>query len=897
MIGKTIPPRRDKILEKLGEGGMGVVYKAEDTKLNRTVALKFLPTNKLGTGEEKQRFEQEAKAAAQLNHPNIATIYEINEHEGETFIAMEYIEGETISDKVKTRPLKIKDAIKIAKQIAEGLHSAHEVGIVHRDIKSANIMLTKKGMVKIMDFGLAKMSKASMLTKAGTTLGTISYMSPEQSQGEKVDHRADIWSLGIVFYEMISGQLPFKGEYESAIIYSIMNENPEPLTAVRTGVPMKLEEIVNKLLAKEPDERYQNIVELPVDLKNVSIQETGTSKIGSSVITDTLSQKKSLNVKINYSYRTILTMAAIALLTFILTWIFKPGPPPPEPKRPIKTVIHLPENTSLLLSNYNRIAISPDGMDIVYVAEGSNFDGLILKRGGSFNSIELGGTINGRAPFFSPDGRWIGYIKWTSLEIYKILADGGEPLKVTGFNASEGSATWGPNNTIIFEDDNVFKTVNETGGEPTILTKTKSAGERHLYPHMLPDGKTVLFTVDFGIGELNRYRLAVFRFGDDDYQIILNEEGYNAIYSNTGHILYGRSDRLMGVPFDLENLKVTDIPAPVLDNVSTNSITGSMSYALSHEGTIIYVPGTGSDDDVRSVLNVNLSGESTEFFDLKKRFEYARYSPDGKYVGFVIGEENDYNIWIYHIDGGAINQLTFYKQGAVSYFVWSPDSKTIAYATMAGDSTNSIYVKRIDGTGPVQKIYTSPSVEYLSVSDWSSDGDKVLFYQLLIGGNSDIFVYSFQDSRAKPILATPAFEVEPNFSPNGKWLTYMSDESGFYEIYVRPYPESTSGVWKISNSGGDNALWSPDGKNLYYRTGNEMYAVDVTATDVFSKGNPKKIFEGNYFLPRARRFDIHPDGDRFIMIQRPDATLVEQKIFVIENFSEELKRLVPAGKD
>lgn len=241
MIGKTISHYR--ILQKLGTGGMGVVYKAEDTKLNRTVALKFLPTNKLGTGEEKQRFEQEAKAAAQLNHPNIATIYEINEHEGETFIAMEYIEGETISDKVKTRPLKIKDAIKIAKQIAEGLHSAHEVGIVHRDIKSANIMLTKKGMVKIMDFGLAKMSKASMLTKAGTTLGTISYMSPEQSQGEKVDHRADIWSLGIVFYEMISGQLPFKGEYESAIIYSIMNENPEPLTAVRTGVPMKLEEL------------------------------------------------------------------------------------------------------------------------------------------------------------------------------------------------------------------------------------------------------------------------------------------------------------------------------------------------------------------------------------------------------------------------------------------------------------------------------------------------------------------------------------------------------------------------------------------------------------------------------------------------------------------------------
>ncbi len=277
MIGKTIS--HYKILEKLGEGGMGVVYKAEDTKLNRTVALKFLPTNQLATDDEKQRFEQEAKAAAQLSHANIATVYEINEHEGQTFIAMEFIEGETIAEMVKDRPLKIKDAIKIAQQIAEGLHCAHELGIVHRDIKSANIMITKKGVAKIMDFGLAKMSTASMLTKAGTTLGTISYMSPEQSHGEKVDHRADIWSLGVVLYEMISGQLPFKGDYESAIVYSIMNEPPEPLTAVRTGVPMDLERIVNKLLAKDRDERYQNIIELPVDLKNVSLQDTATSRV------------------------------------------------------------------------------------------------------------------------------------------------------------------------------------------------------------------------------------------------------------------------------------------------------------------------------------------------------------------------------------------------------------------------------------------------------------------------------------------------------------------------------------------------------------------------------------------------------------------------------------------
>jgi serine/threonine-protein kinase len=894
MIGKTVS--HYKILEKLGGGGMGVVYKAEDTKLNRTVALKFLPTNKLGTEEEKQRFEQEAKAAAQLNHTNIATIYEINEHEGETFIAMEYIEGETISDKVKTRPLKIKDAIKIAKQIAEGLHSAHEQGIVHRDIKSANVMLAKKGVVKIMDFGLAKMSKASVMTKAGTTLGTIYYMSPEQTKGEKVDHRSDIWSLGVVLYEMISGQLPFKGDYDQAVTYSILNEEPDPLTAVRTGVPMDLEKIVNKLLAKDPDERYQNIIELPVDLKNVSVQETQTSKIGSSVITDTIRREKELNVKVKYSYKTILTIAATALLTFLLTWIFKPGSPPSKPKPANKMVVSLPEDISFYFSGFNRMAISPDGTNMVYIGRGAGAGiRLFSKRAGSFETNELAETNEARGPFFSPDGRWIGYFNWATREINKVLVNGGQPLVITSFKDDRSGATWAPDNTIIVPYDGVLKRIPESGGEPSVLTKAKRTGERHQFPHMLPDGQTVLFTLRHEGAGLNTCRLAVYRIGDDDYKVILDEEGYNAVYSTTGHILYGRSDRLMGVPFDLKNLRISGVPAPVLDNVQTHNRTGSMSYALSKEGTIIYVPGLGADDDLRSVLNVDLSGKPTEFFDLKKVFESARYSPNGTYVAFSIEEDDADNLWIYQMDGGAINQLTFYKEASIRLFAWSPDSKSLAYATTAEDSTNSIFVKRIDGTGTAQKIYTSPDGDDLRVVDWSGDGNEISFHQTISGSNRDIFVYSFQDSSAKPFLATPAFEGEPYFSSNGKWVLYVSNESGNMEIYVRPYPESSGGVWKISN-GGQNPVWSPDGKKIFYRRGNELYSVDVIATDVFSKGNPKKIFEGYYFFPSSRNFDIHPDGKSFIMIQTSVGSQ-EQKIFVIQNFDEELKRLLPVGRN
>lgn len=352
----------------------------------------------------------------------------------------------------------------------------------------------------------------------------------------------------------------------------------------------------------------------------------------------------------------------------------------------------------------------------------------------------------------------------------------------------------------------------------------------------------------------------------------------------------------MCVPFDLKNLTVTGVPAPVLNNVQTNNETGSMSYALSNEGTIIYAPDTGSDNDIRSVLNVDLSGRETEFFDLKKRFEYARYSPDGKHVGFVIKDENDANIWIYNIAEETINQLTFYKGDAIPLFAWSPDSKTLAYSTAAEDSTNSIYVKRIDGTGVAHKIYTSTSVEYFGIRDWSQDGDKVAFNQQSANG-WDIFIYSFQDSSAKPFLATPVLEVEPNFSPNGKWLTYISEESGKWEIYVRPYPESTGGVWKVSNGIGWKPVWSPDGEKIFYRSGNALYSVSVKATDTFSKGNPEKIFEGNYFLGLPRRFDIHPDGDRFIMIQPQQDSQQNQNIFVIQNFGEELKRLVPVGRE
>ena len=502
MIGKTVS--HYKIIEQLGAGGMGVVYKAEDTKLKRTVALKFLPATALGTDDEKARFVTEAQAAASLSHANIATVFEINEDpdSGDTFISMEYVEGETLAAKVTKSPLKIKDSMKIARQIAEGLAAAHEQGVVHRDIKSANIMITPKGVAKIMDFGLAKVTTGASMTKVGTTMGTIGYMSPEQSRGDTVDHRTDIFSLGVILYEMISGQLPFKGEYETAIVYSIMNVDPDPITGLRTGVPIDLEKIVTKLLAKDPDDRYQNIIELPVDLKNVDLKSVGTSDMGSSVIgksviTHADSSSKQLTVKVNYSLNNILKYAAMAVILIGLTWFLKPEPP--IEKKISKVDIILPDDQTIANVFGTRLAISPDGGTLVYCAQIDGINMLVTRKFHDRKVTPLEGTNGGYHPHFSQDGKDIVFYK--DFTVKKIPAEGGSVLTIVHDAGMFLSISWGSNDQILYSsqktDDGKFKIyrVHSSGGESELFVQPdREKGERAVgNPHFLPDGENFLY--------------------------------------------------------------------------------------------------------------------------------------------------------------------------------------------------------------------------------------------------------------------------------------------------------------------------------------------------------------------------------------------------------------------
>lgn len=588
-----------RIIEKIGEGGMGVVYKADDTKLKRTVALKFLPIRSDNTvamnvdfktktplyleKKEKDRFIREAQAAASLNHPNITTIYEIDEANGMTFIAMEYIEGQTLKEIIEAAPLKLSTALDITAQVATGLQAAHEKGIVHRDIKSANIILSNSGQVKIMDFGLAKLSGATMLTQVGTTMGTISYMSPEQAGGKDVDARSDIWSLGVVLYEMVSGQLPFKGDVEQTKIYSILNETPEPLTSLRAQVPMEIERIVSKMFAKDPGDRYQSASEIPVDLKNVDISSSSISRVSPAAVAGSRPSK----IKRMFTWTTFILMAAI-IGFFVWQSLLAPSV---EPVR--RFVINTEQ--ALNLGQRTTVALSPDGANLVYASQVASGSTLFMRPLNALDSTPIQGTEGADSPFFSPDNQWIGF--YADGKLKKVSTAGGAPTTLLETNSFFG-ATWAEDDMIYFssfspEGNSMLNKISANGGQPQVLATSKDSLV-FCWPQLLNDGKAILFSViPANSKNPDEGRIDIVEFKTSTQRTVLSG-GILGRYSPTGHIVAGWSGGLIAAPFDLGKLEVTGPTVSVQENVYLND--GYVpDYTFSEDGSLVFVEGKKAD--------------------------------------------------------------------------------------------------------------------------------------------------------------------------------------------------------------------------------------------------------------------------------------------------------------
>jgi len=904
MIGKTI--LHYEILEQIGEGGMGTVYKAKDTKLDRFVALKFLPSQLATTEDEKARFIQEAKAASALNHPNVCTIHDIQEYEGQLFIVMEYVDGVTLKDNTQT--LSEKKILEYSAQIAEGLAAAHEKGIVHRDIKPDNIMIRKDGIVQIMDFGLAKLytdSNVSRLTKAGTTMGTMGYMSPEQVQGLDVDHRTDIFSLGVVLYELFAGESPFKGMHETAIMYEIVNVEVAPLSTIKKDIDPQLEIIILECLEKDKDERCQSAKELARNLRKIKRISTGNrtsrmynvnSPVYSTANTQSATPQSSGSVTIEvfnkkfyigdiFKSRYLIWSLIIILLASILYLTLNNNPL--TQKIVTRFSLDVGKDKVINMAAYPALAISHDGSKLVVKAN-SNF---YLRKMNSTDPALISATKNASSPFFSPDDKSLGYFKDGKLE--KISIDGETPTVLSDVSDNRGG-TWNQFGQIIFAPSTTepLWIVSEMGGALRKVTTLDSLkNERtHRWPSFLPDGKHVIFTVGV-LSSPAYYEKATIDVANIETgkRKTIIKGASTARYINTGHILFSRKGILYVVPFDLDDLEVTGQPIPVVRGISSVNSSGASNYMVSDNGTLAYIPGL-VEGGKRKIVKIDMKGQTTILDSTGHPYFEPSISPDKKNIALVMNNAKGlFDIWIFNIVRKTLSRFTFNSINRSPK--WSPDHKNIAFRRLDAKGKRGLFIKPSNGSGNEIEIFSSFFGEAY-IEQWTNDGKYLIFAHSVKSSEFNISVLPLNgEKKAWEYLNTKYDEYGGNVSPDGKWMAYISNESGSYQIYVSSFPEK-NGKWQISTDSAEEPRWAPDGRTLYYRRDTKLISVPITFSPTFTPGKPRVVIDGFPLsnIDSGISYDISKDGKYFISTV-PLKGGEFKNISIVLNWTEEVKKL------
>jgi serine/threonine-protein kinase len=893
-----------EISSRLGAGGMGEVYRATDTKLGREVAIKVLPELFASDPDRVVRFEREAKLLASLNHPNIAAIYGLEQSGGVLFLVLELVEGETLADRIAHGPIPAAEALQIARQVVEALEAAHEKGVIHRDLKPANIKITPDGKVKVLDFGLAKafaveqanaqLSQSPTIstaaTGAGIILGTAAYMSPEQAKGNlQVDKRSDIFSFGCVLYDMLAGRQAFQGETVTEVLASVLAREAD-LTRLPANLNPKVYDLLRRSLEKDLKKRWQAVGDLRVEIESVLADPRGV-EIKAPALAPPWARWKVAAA--------VLASAVIgAAIAGAAVWSLRPSAVPAKVTR---FPFVLPEDQTFTRTGRHLLAISPDGMSVVYVANNQ----LYLRRMAEMEARPIPGTDQDvNSPFFSPDGQWVGFYSFQDSTLKKIAITGGAAVTLCAATNPFG-VSWDGDSIIFGQGANGILVVAANGGKPEVWARPES-GEVASSPQILPGGNAALFTVTKA-GNADRWDKAniVVQSRNSGERKVVIQGGGAARYVPTGHIVYALGTNLLALPFDVKRLEVTGGPIPIVEGIAralnpeTNTAAAHVDFST--DGTLAYIPSSSLTTGIgQRVLILTDRGGKNEALGLPAGvYDYPRFSPDGKQLAVQTNDDSGGAISIYDLSGkSSLRRLTF--QGNSRGSVWSRDGRRVAFGS-SQQGKPGIFWQAADGTGVAERLTTAAAGEDVHLpTSWSPDGNTLVF-EIPKNGDWGLWALSAKGERkAEPLVDLPgSLQRNAEFSPDGRWFAYLSNEAKSEQVYVQPFPP-TGAKYQISREHSHAPVWSPNGKELFYYDvdARKLVAVTIQTQPSFSFGVPVPLpFEGMLQQGFERQYDVSPDGKRFLVLlpATPDEreSRPTQQINIVLNWFEELKQRVP----
>jgi serine/threonine protein kinase len=838
-----------EILSPIGAGGMGEVYRARDTRLERTVAIKVLPDHLSRDRDSKQRFEREARAISSLNHPHICTLYDIGLQDGVAFLVMEYMEGQTVADRLQKGALPTEQVLKIGIEIADALDKAHRHGIVHRDLKPANIMLTESG-AKLMDFGLAKPTQATLIggptannstlsariTVEGVIVGTFQYTAPELLEGKDADARSDIFAFGAVLYEMATGKPAFAGKTRASVVAAVLASEPTPVTALQPASPPELDRLIRTALAKNPDNRWQSVHDISINLSGISPTATPHPAPTRSPW---------------WIAAGLLTLTTLGLGAFLTLRRTNPSP------ALLRLTIAPPPNATFS-SLEKLLAISPDGRQVAFTAvDRSGQRSLWVRPLDTLEARALPGTDDSDTPFWSPDSKLIGFFSHSKLK--KVDLNGGQPEVICDAGADPGGATWNREGVIVFAPnfEGVLYRVPASGGQPVAITEAYKAYDEtnHIWPEFLPDGRHFLFLV-YGRGDEG---IHVGSLDSKEHHLVLREES-TALYAEPGYLLFGRNGVLMVQRFDAKRLQPSGEPIRVVDTVESAS-GGGYTFSVSRNGVLVYF--TGRRYNPTQLVWYRRDGTRLGVLGPVGPFREPRISPNGHTVAVSRLESgNELSVWL--IDPrGVPTRFTF---GSFDLSpIWAPDSDSVIFSSPRAGLPPNLFRKNL-ASGSEERRLMHSGIDSIA-TDWSRDGRYVVYMANELGTNWNIWAMPLTgDQTPQPVLRTEFNEMDGRISPDGHWLAYVSDESGKWEVYVQRFL-SPGGKWQISSNGGKQPQWSHDGRELFYVAADQkLMAVAVHAGLSLDPSTPKQLFQfhgASDFLGGS--YDVGADGQRFLV--------------------------------